>query len=418
VLKRYLPVGGVRIEDDILVTSRGYENLTTAPKGDAMLQIIRSRRSNADRPLRKRNSGPRRNSNEEPLLQRAPGILSEEPVSILKPISRAATMPPESKLRSSVDFEPYHGPSLFSNFKRAMTTDERVHYWQQNQRKTGGEHIHMPRSQTLCGESSPHFMHIYTSTTPGIPLCSPSPSSYSRNPCQNCSMLCQTLDRLRGHLNRTEPTKEETKMRPPFATMTRPAERVDPTKPAAKKDMQGPLVPPPKEESKGYATLPVRNKVSPTLPQLRYRHSVASFAPRSTIISSRDTSAPILNLATQRMELPEAGRRKGPRTSTTRTEFFPHKLEYGTSAEIHYDGEPSLKHSNRLLPKSGTAQPVVSCGTSKKSYVADPNHSNTCATYRERGRDIRYCHLPNQGSPVFMHVPSDATQDNETSSRL
>ena len=41
VLKRYMPVGGVRIEDDILVTKHGYENLTTAPKGEAMLECIR-----------------------------------------------------------------------------------------------------------------------------------------------------------------------------------------------------------------------------------------------------------------------------------------------------------------------------------------------------------------------------------------
>jgi Xaa-Pro dipeptidase len=40
LLDRYYPVGGVRIEDDILVTKDGYENLTTAPKGDEALKII------------------------------------------------------------------------------------------------------------------------------------------------------------------------------------------------------------------------------------------------------------------------------------------------------------------------------------------------------------------------------------------
>ena len=42
VLERYWKVGGVRIEDDILVTKggRGYENLTTAVKGRAMLRVI------------------------------------------------------------------------------------------------------------------------------------------------------------------------------------------------------------------------------------------------------------------------------------------------------------------------------------------------------------------------------------------
>lgn len=41
VLKRYMPVGGVRIEDDILVTKRGYENLTTTPKGREACKIIK-----------------------------------------------------------------------------------------------------------------------------------------------------------------------------------------------------------------------------------------------------------------------------------------------------------------------------------------------------------------------------------------
>lgn len=41
VLKRYMPVGGVRIEDDVLITEKGYENLTPAVKGEEMLAVIR-----------------------------------------------------------------------------------------------------------------------------------------------------------------------------------------------------------------------------------------------------------------------------------------------------------------------------------------------------------------------------------------
>ena len=40
-LERYMPVGGVRIEDDILITKDGYENLTPAVKGEEMLAVIR-----------------------------------------------------------------------------------------------------------------------------------------------------------------------------------------------------------------------------------------------------------------------------------------------------------------------------------------------------------------------------------------
>ncbi|KAJ5146972.1 hypothetical protein N7526_000324 [Penicillium atrosanguineum] len=41
IAHKYVSIGGVRIEDDILVTADGYENLTTAPKGEDMLAIIR-----------------------------------------------------------------------------------------------------------------------------------------------------------------------------------------------------------------------------------------------------------------------------------------------------------------------------------------------------------------------------------------
>lgn len=39
--ERYYKVGGVRIEDDILVTEDGWENLTTAPKGEEMCRVVR-----------------------------------------------------------------------------------------------------------------------------------------------------------------------------------------------------------------------------------------------------------------------------------------------------------------------------------------------------------------------------------------
>ncbi|ESZ97636.1 hypothetical protein SBOR_1980 [Sclerotinia borealis F-4128] len=40
LLQKYYPVGGVRIEDDLLITKDGYENLTTVPKGEEALKII------------------------------------------------------------------------------------------------------------------------------------------------------------------------------------------------------------------------------------------------------------------------------------------------------------------------------------------------------------------------------------------
>ncbi|KAI9721741.1 MAG: hypothetical protein M1812_002076 [Candelaria pacifica] len=68
VLKRYMAVGGVRIEDDILITHDGYENLTTAPKGDEMLRIIKgtdSEASNDDEAKREANDSPEVASSEQ-----------------------------------------------------------------------------------------------------------------------------------------------------------------------------------------------------------------------------------------------------------------------------------------------------------------------------------------------------------------
>ncbi|KYK62007.1 putative Xaa-Pro aminopeptidase [Drechmeria coniospora] len=43
LLEEYYPVGGVRIEDCIRVTAEGNENLTSAPKGDELLDVINRR---------------------------------------------------------------------------------------------------------------------------------------------------------------------------------------------------------------------------------------------------------------------------------------------------------------------------------------------------------------------------------------
>ncbi|KAL5335350.1 peptidase M24, structural domain-containing protein [Aspergillus crustosus] len=49
--EQYIHIGGVRIEDDLLITSAGYENLTTAPKGEEMLEILRGRGGKMERYL-------------------------------------------------------------------------------------------------------------------------------------------------------------------------------------------------------------------------------------------------------------------------------------------------------------------------------------------------------------------------------
>jgi len=46
LLDKYYAVGGVRIEDDLLVTDDGYENLTTAPNGEEALKVIKEGKEN------------------------------------------------------------------------------------------------------------------------------------------------------------------------------------------------------------------------------------------------------------------------------------------------------------------------------------------------------------------------------------
>jgi hypothetical protein len=218
VLQRYLPVGGVRIEDDLLITPKGYENLTTAPKGDAMLDIIRQGESSGLPFATRRQLVRAKISKEQPALLRAPGISTDKPASILKPIARATTMPVEFKQRKSVDFEPFEGSSLFSNFKRSQTTDERIQQWQQDRdlaiRSRNQSHA---RSQcaSVCGDSSKGVKHVYLTTEFQRPA-TPYQGSFEQPlpPCKKCTILCETLDRLRQNLSLSEQSSPKPESQP------------------------------------------------------------------------------------------------------------------------------------------------------------------------------------------------------------
>ncbi|KAH9872322.1 hypothetical protein IAQ61_005157 [Plenodomus lingam] len=207
VLERYMPVGGVRIEDDILITSRGYENLTTAPKGEAMFDIIRGKITDYNGDQR-RVCSPRRRSTEnaKPLL-RAPGLKSTIATPVLRPLARAETMPTSFGQHDTIDFEPHAGPSLFSNFKRSMTTDDRVREWQRHRDEPRHSVTVVSGPVTVCGQATPNVQHTYmTNASDLAELSSPVPLPTDGEKCKDCALLVQTLDRLRRNLQSPKAT--------------------------------------------------------------------------------------------------------------------------------------------------------------------------------------------------------------------
>ena len=191
-LQRYMPVGGVRIEDDILITSKGYENLTTAPKGNAMFDIIRGNKSTVKNPKRSTASS---SPATEPQLFRAPGCPLQTPPPAMQSIKRAATMPNESTQEQIGGFKRLDH-SL--GFRRSMTTDERVQYWRQScQRPSFSRQLQptRPEPATVCGSSSNAVSHLYIGRN-----CTSSIQSEGLSQCTNCAILSQTLVRLRQNL--------------------------------------------------------------------------------------------------------------------------------------------------------------------------------------------------------------------------
>ncbi|KAF3041108.1 hypothetical protein E8E12_006575 [Didymella heteroderae] len=192
VLHRYMPVGGVRIEDDVLITSRGYENLTKAPKGDAMFDIIRGCKPNSGKAQQRVANFPV--TTNEPPLFRAPGC----PLRATPPgphsIKRAATM--QNQTSESQRTEPDRRAHAL-HFRRSMTTDQRVQHWRQSHQQTQSQKptAIQEKPNTMCGSFTDDVKHVCIGD-------SRSDTWKTRNlpQCTDCSILAQTLGRLRQNL--------------------------------------------------------------------------------------------------------------------------------------------------------------------------------------------------------------------------
>jgi hypothetical protein len=134
---------------------------------------------------------------EEPLL-RAPGIPKTMGDLVIKPVVRATTVPNEiTGKRGSMDFEPFNRPSLFSGFKRSATMVE-------NSRSAALQPSHsslaeQQRGLPICGNPTIDTTHLYMSwqSCGDIPSSSPSSSTPPKPKCTNCTVLMQSMDRLR-----------------------------------------------------------------------------------------------------------------------------------------------------------------------------------------------------------------------------
>lgn len=192
VLHRYMPVGGVRIEDDILITSQGYENLTKAPKGDAMFDIIRGRKSTSNT-AQKQNANPPIGIDRTSLF-RAPGCPVQTTPPGIHPIKHAAIMPNQTRQCQSDEDDRRNHPL---HFRRSMTTDECVQHWRQSHLQVSPQSSMtiQEKPNTVCGTLRDDFKHILIGDG-----CFDTSNTHNLPQCTDCAILTQTLGRLRQNL--------------------------------------------------------------------------------------------------------------------------------------------------------------------------------------------------------------------------
>ena len=120
VVERYLPVGGVRIEDDILITKSSYKNLTTAPKAEVGFyskdELFPPPRSEW-RPISPR----RHSSNELPPRQAFSELLLKMREANIDPLPEAKT---QESLWTGFDVDVEEKPVARMNREKAQITIE------------------------------------------------------------------------------------------------------------------------------------------------------------------------------------------------------------------------------------------------------------------------------------------------------
>lgn len=206
VLARYFPVGGVRIEDDLLITSKGYENLTTAPKGEAMLEIIKGQISRST-PI----SRQQRTDNMDGSLRRAPGIPKHAMDPFLKPIIRASTEPVKASRPVLEENSGFQNHWLFRESRSPPPSTDKND--KRGNSKIEEHSVAASKSQlSLCGSVSPNFEHMTMGWQNEAKQQTYSPylgigmKLKTKARCPQCVVLSETIERLRKTLSRSTET--------------------------------------------------------------------------------------------------------------------------------------------------------------------------------------------------------------------